>query len=300
MFARRNSITLVIIWILLLIIGVFWYIKDTRKLVEVFNQQRNLSNLLSKSQKEIKRLTEVEKLHDELREQWLNSSKKIITADEPSFSLSYINWISSKNNLSLDYDFVLNEKKKSGNFIKFVYTLSGEGTYNEIYKLIWYLTYEPILYKINSISLSRTDENSELLKFNIKLQGFTVENESEISEDFTDLIPTNQKVVKLQNDIFSPLVKSKPVVVKTPKREKPKLPPKLPGQIDVEKAMLKAVTNNSIFISEGNSGVVELKIGDPVYLGKLVGINQKTNEAEFIITKFGKSQRIILGIDHRK
>ncbi|MFQ6113251.1 MAG: hypothetical protein ACE5NG_04075 [bacterium] len=300
MFARRNSLTLAALWILLLIIGVFWYVKDTRKLVYVHKEQRNLSNLLSKSQEEIKRLTEVEKIHDELREQWLNAPKVIISADEPSFSLSYINWISSINNLTLDYDFVLNEKKKSGNFTKFVYTLSGEGTYNDIYKLIWYLTYEPILYKINSINLSRPNSNSELLKFSVKLQGFTVDSESEISEEFSQKSSTNGKTVRPQYDIFSPLVKPKPVAVKAPKPEKAKLPPKLPGQIDVEKATLKAVTNNSIFISEGSGAVVELKIGDPVYLGRLVGINQKTNEAEFIITKFGKSQRIILGIDHRK
>ncbi|MFQ5864308.1 MAG: hypothetical protein ACE5IW_03670 [bacterium] len=300
MFARRNSITLGVIWILLLVIGIFWYIKDTRKLFDVLKEQSNLSSLLSESQAEIKRLTEVEKIHEELRERWLNAPKVIISADEPSFSLSYINRISSVNNLSLEYDFVLNEKKKTGNFTKFVYTLSGEGTYNDIYKLIWYLTYEPILYKINSIELSRSDPDSDLLKFNMKLQGFTVDSDSEIGEEFSELRTTNGKAVPRQYDIFSPLVKPKPVVVETPKPAKPKLPPKLPGQIDVEKATLKAVTNNSVFISEGNSGVVELKIGDPVYLGRLVGINQKTNEAEFIITKFGKSQQIILGIDQRK
>jgi Tfp pilus assembly protein PilO len=300
MFARRNSITLAIIWLLLLSIGIFWYLKDARQLVDVLKEQRNLSNILSTSQAEIKRLTELEKTHDELKEQWLNAPKVIISAEEPSFSLSYINWISSNNNLTLDYDFVLNEKKKTGNFTKFVYTLSGEGTYNDIYKLIWYLTYEPILYKINSISLSRTNPNSELLRFNMKLQGFTVDSESGMSEEFSEIRTTNGKTVRLQYDIFSPLVKPKPVVVKKAKPEKPKLPPKLPGEIDVEKAALKAVTNSSIFISEGNSGVVELRIGDRVYLGRLVGINQKTNEAEFIITKFGKSQRIILGIDQRK
>ncbi len=281
-------------------IGTFWYINDTRKLVEVHKEQWDLSNQLKKSQEEIKRLTEVEEIHAELKQRWLNAPKVIISAIEPSFSLSYINWISSTNNLSLEYDFVLNEKKKTGDFTKFVYTLSGEGTYNDIYKLIWYLTYEPILYKINSITLTRTEDDSELLKFKMKLQGFSVDSESEMSEEFTDITSTNGKFVRGQHEIFSPLVKPKPVVVKAPKPEKPKLPPKLPGQIDVEKASLKAVTSNSIFISEGNSGVVELKIGDPVYLGRLVGINQKSNEAEFIITKFGKTQRVVLGIDQRK
>lgn len=300
MFAIRNSLTLAILWILLFLSGIFWYIKKTGKLVKVAKEQNISSNQLKTSQIQIKRLTEIEKKHDELRAQWLNLPKKIISADEPSFSLSYINWIMSKNNLNIDFDFVLNATKELGNYTKFVYTITGEGTYNDIYKLIWYLTYEPILYEINTINLRRTKEDSGLLKFSIKLQGFTVDSQLEISDEFTDLRATNQSIIRMQNDIFSPLVKPKPVIVKAQKIGKPKLPPKLPGQINVEKATLKAVTRNSIYITEGKSGLVELKVGDPVYLGRLVRINQKTNVAEFVISKFGKTQRIVVGIDYRK
>jgi hypothetical protein len=269
--------------------------------VKLNKEANSLLIQLRKSQEEIRRLTDIEKKHEALKAQSLSLSKKIISADEPSFSLSYINWIMSKNNLNIDFDFVLNEKKNLGQYTKFVYTLTGEGTYNDIYNLIWRLTYEPILYNIISITLKKTKGDSNLLKFNIRLEGFTVESEFEIIEDLAQLRSTNHKVVGIQKDIFMPLVKPERVVVtKAPRKIKPKLPPKLPGQIDVEKATLKAVTNNSIFITEGKSGLVELKVGDSVYLGRLVKINQKTNEAEFVISKFGKTQRIVLGIDYRR
>ena len=297
MFAKRNSITLAALWLILLIIGVFWYINDTRSLVAMMKDQVELSSALKESQKEIKRLVTIEKKHSELNDRWLISEKKIISADEPAFSLSYINWIMSRNNLPIDFDFTLNSKRKEKNHTTFVYTLNGEGSYNNIMRLIWYLTYEPILYQINSISLRRTSKGQDFLIFNIKLRGYSVENELEL-DGYSELTATLQTDIESHHDIFNPLVKPQPKIVK---REvvKPTLPPKKPGEVNVEKATLKVVTNNSIFITDGG-GLKELKVGDAVYLGKLIGINQGTNEATFVITKFGRSQSITLALDYRK
>ncbi len=299
MFAQRNSLTLAIFWILLLIIGVFWYFQDAGKLVKAVAEEANYKELLTKSQNEIKRLTQVETIHEQLNEKWLNAPKLIISADEPSFTLSYINWIMTTYNLQIDFDFVLNQNLEAGDYTKFIYTLTGEGAYNDVYKLIWLLTYEPILYQINYFNLEKSTVNSDFIKFNFKLQGFTVESQTQINDDLTDFRPNSQHQLNYQKDIFTPLVKPKPVVVQKVAVEKPRLPAKLAGQIDVEKASLKAVTQSSIFITDGESGLIELKIGDPVYLGKLVKINQQTNQAEFIINKFGISQNVVLSIDQR-
>ena len=297
MFAKRNSITLAALWLILLIIGIFWYINDTRNLVAMMKDQVLLSSELQASQKKIKRLVLIEKRHSELNEKWLQSTKKIISADEPAFSLSYINWIMSRNNLPIDFDFTLNSKGTSKNFTKFTYTLNGEASYHNIMRLLWYLTYEPILYKIESITLKRTSKGQDFLKFNIKLQGYSVQNDLEL-DNYSELTPTFQTNIALQHDIFEPLVKPKPVIVK---REvvKRKLPPKKPGEINVERANLKVITNNSIFITDGGE-LKELKVGDAVYLGKFIGINQSTNEATFVLTKFGQSQTITLALDYRK
>ncbi|MFQ5707798.1 MAG: type 4a pilus biogenesis protein PilO [bacterium] len=300
MFAKRNSITLASIWVILLLVGIFWYTKDTRTLVHLMEQKIALSKKLATSQETIEKLKGVEDNYNQLSEQWENLPKKLISADEPSFSLSYINWIMQKNHLEIYFDFVLNQKKQLDNYTRFVYTISGEGDYRDIYKFIWYLTHEPILYKINSIDLRRSEKESDLLKFTMKLQGFTVESQSELFTDVGNLQEVSSSSIRVQRDVFSPLIRPKPVVNRVAKPPKPKLPPKLPGQIDVEKATLKAVTSNSIFIQEGRSGLKELKVGDSVYLGRLVRINHSSNEAEFVITKFGRSQRVVLGIDYRK
>lgn len=300
MFAIKNSIVLAGIWLVLLITGIFLYVSDTHKLVNLREQRETAINTLTESQEQIKRLTEVENIHAEIQKDWLNSQKRIISADEPSFTLTYINWLITTHSLqNLYYDFDLNEKKQIGDHTQFIYTLRGEGTYTDIHKLVWYLTYEPILYKITSLSLSPTAAESDYIRFTIKLRGFTVESSTQEIEDFTQYRPAAFTYNNNTHNIFRPLV-SKQVVNTAPAVEsKPKLPAKLPGQIDVERAALKAVLPNSIYISEGKSGTVELKIGDPVYLGRLVRINQNTNEAEFVLTKFGKSERITLRINER-
>jgi hypothetical protein len=300
MFAKRNSVTLFAFWLVLLVVGIFWYVKDARNLVDVASEEKSLNELLSKSQEEIKRLTQVESVHEEMRRKWQDAPKMIISADEPSFTLSYINWIMSSNDLTIDFDFVLNNKKKSGDQTIFTYSLTGEGPHSDIYKMIWHLTYEPILYKINSLTLTPSAVDSDVLKFVIALEGYTVDSQSEMVDDFASLRPSKDYDYSFVNNLFEPLIKPRPVVVAAPKVEAPKLPPKLPGQIDVERATLKAVTSNSIFISEGGGAPVQLKVGDAVYLGRLVSINMDRNEADFLITKFGVSQSVSLRIDPSK
>jgi len=295
MFAKRNSITLAAIWLILLLVGIFLYVKDTRRLVEAMHQKVTLSTKLESSQHEIARLKGIEDEHSKLSQLWLSMPKKIVSADEPSFSLSYFNWIMTRYRLVVDFDFELNQIKQLDSYTKYVYTLNGESAYGEILRLIWHITHEPILYRINSIRLNSTGD-PQLLSFSIELEGYAMNDELEIAE-FSELSPASYASLPVQHDIFAPIIKPKPKRVVA---EAPKLPPKLPGQIDVELASLQAVTSNSIFIADPGNGVKELKVGDAVYLGRLVRIDTQRNEAEFRITKFGKTQRITLGINYRK
>ncbi len=303
MFAKKNSLTIAVIWLILLCTGVIWYFSDTSTLKKINKGIGTFEKKLADSQSKVKRLTEVESLHKEINEKWQNRPKRIITADEPSSTISYLYKIISDHNLNIYYDFVLNDKKEVNKVTKFNFTIKGEGPYEDIYRMIWYLTYEPILYKINSLTLKKHALNSDYLRFTMKLQGFSVESEPDSLEDNSNFRLTNFNRTIRQHDIFTPLIVTTPKTVAqktTTVKTGPKLPPKLPGQIDAEKASLKAVTSTSIFISEGKSGVKQLKVGDKVYLGKLVAIDQKNNLAVFVIEKLGKRKKITLSLDERK
>jgi len=299
MFARRNSATLAAILVVLLAVGGFWYFKDTNKLVAAVKEQTELKITLLKSQEEIKRLTEVETVHERMSNQWKESPKRIMSANEPSFTLAYLNRLMSMNHLDIYYDFVLNSKTEKNDVTRFTFTLTGEGQYDAVNELIWHLTYDPILYQIKSVKLRGGSSDETFRKFNMTLEGYTVARRSESQQNGDVEFPQSTATGYVrQYDIFKPILPLR-VVSERKKAPKPTLPAKKPGEIDVTKATLKAVTPTSIFISEGSKPVKQLRIGDTVYLGKLVKIDQRRNQAEFVLTKFGKNQNVILKIDDR-
>lgn len=305
MFAKRNSATLAIIWLLILIVGIFWYFRDSRRLSEAVAEEKQVRTTLAESQSEVRRLTDVETIHRELKEKWEGAPKRIISAEEPAFTLNYLSWLVNSNNLNIYYDFVVNARKETDDVTQFTYTLTGEGPYDDVNKLIWHLTYQPVLYIVNNIGLSRRSRDSDYVGFNMKLNGFTVDRKSETYDQVEDFegrrLPSPGRI----HDIFKPVIQPKPVARTTapPKRvapSKPQLPARKPGEIDVSKASLKAVTPGSVFIADETGKVKQLELGASVYLGRLVRINQERNEAEFILTKFGKQERVVLSIDARK
>lgn len=304
MFARRNSLTLALIWIIMLAVGVFWYYSDAENLLVAVAEEQQLKLDLQKSQAEVKRLTEVKSTHDKMADQWRNSSKRIISADEPSFTLSYLNLIMSTFNLNIYYDFILNSKAKNGDVTTFTSTIAGEGPYDDLNQLVWHLTYQPILYLIESFAISQSTE-PDFVKFSMKIKGFTVDSKSEINEDFSEFQRMVAGGYTRQNDIFRPLLAKKPKAVASTKPSQfkpivPTLPKKKPGEVDVQTASLKAVTPSSVFISDRGIGMKELKVGDSVYLGRLVAIDQQKGEAEFRLNKLDKMETIILRIDQRQ
>ncbi len=301
MFAKRNSATLALIWILILGIGTFWYFSDTQTLEDSRIKVEVVRKKLEESRIEVRRLTDVENAHGELASNLNASPKRIISADEPSFTLSYINWIVSSNNLNIFYDFVLNSKSDQDDVTRLVYTIAGEGPYGDIAQLVWHLAYEPILYIVDTISLKRRGDDSNYVKFTMKLTGFSVASESEEDVDFSGYTNAKASSLTRQTDMFRPLIEPRKEVPKPRAvRAKPTLPARQPGEVDVAKASLKAVTPSAIFLADDTGKVKQLKIGDRVYLGRLANISQEANSAEFIITKFGKSERIVLTIDQRR
>jgi len=301
MFAKKNSVTLAAIWAVLTIIGAYWYFSNANDLVGAVNEEKALQNALLDSQKKVRRLTQVEKIHADVNLQWKQAKKRIISADEPSFTLSYLNWIVATYSLNIYYDFVLNQQQKSADVTTFAYTLTGEGSYNDINRLIWHLTYEPILYIVESVNL-RPNTDGEFVRFTMRLKGYSVDSKSEMLENFSEYQLSDVSTYQGQHDVFKPLILKPPVDVAARNKipEKPTLPKKQPGEIDVAKASLKAVTASSIFISEGSGEMKQLRVGDSVYLGRLSEIDQNAGKAEFVLVKFGVSETVTLTIDQRK
>lgn len=290
-YATRNNLTISGILLLLIIIGFFWYRSEAKALDEVNLSNDQLQRQLQGDLEVSDTIGQFQVERDSLEQKLVGSSKKLINAKEPTFSLSYINWLIETYGINLDFDFFLNEKKPGKRYTTFVYTLNGEGDYQNFCSLIWYITHNPILYNIKNVNLKRSDKNPDLLNFTVMLEGYSMSEAWESGDDLAMISSRMNWNSEFGYNAFASRYLTKPVVEK-PIVTKPVVKPVIPrpsGLIEVEKASLIAIANNKIYLrSKADGKVVSLKVGDRVDRGRLIRINQSMNQAEFeVATSIG-------------
>ena len=302
MYAKRNSITIGILCLILIGVGVFWYTHENKKLKLLKVTNSDLQKQLDGSLEIIKALEAVESQHRILQERWSQAPKQIIAAEEPSFSLYYLNWMVNNYKIPVEFDFELKNTSSNGDILTFSFLLSGEGSYQDLYRLIWYINENPILYQIESFDLSHSSD-SNLLKFSMLIKGFSLVNklDSGVEFDFANVKPVVQTY--RFHDSFKPLYQ-----IRQPKRSgnifrpgRPRITPKAidPSLIDIERSTLQAVANGVAYVKDNRGKLATLKVGDKVRFGSLVSINQKTSEVKFSLNQKGSIKTVILGLGYK-
>jgi len=304
MYAKRNSITIALLWVIIMVIGIFFYTNENKKIKALKSTNAKLRTKLDGSLEIIQALEAVESKYRLLQEKWQHAPKQIIAADEPSFSLYYLNWLINKFNIPLEFDFELKDIKRSGDILSFNFLISGEGSYHDLYRFIWFLTENPLLYQIETFSLTQSKDNSNTIDFTMLIKGFSLTGEWESDQQFS--LNTMKPVAeRFQfHDSFRPLYK----VIK-PKRsnnmfrrdiKKVRVKTVDKSLIDIESATLQAVANNRVYIKDSNGKLHSMKVGDKVRYGTLIRINKKQSEVQFSLEKQGVTKTVTLGLGYRK
>ena len=288
----------------LMIIGIFLYTRSSKQLEEAKIKSEKLTHQLDGSLEVAKALSTVENKYRFLQQRWEQTPKKILATDEPSFSLYYLNWIVNNYNVALDFDFVLNNITDNGDISTFSFTLTGEGSYHDIYRLIWFLTENPLLYQIESFALQQKSEIIDILDFKMQIKGFSLAKQLASEPDFKFATMKPDIEFSLFYDAFRPLRmkrESKPVASMF-RREVPKFipKPKDDGLVDIQQTTLQAVANGKVYLKDPKGKLITLKMGEKVRMGSLQKINQKKSEVEFILDKQGVKQKVVLGLGYKK
>ncbi len=302
MYAKRNSITIGILWLLLLVVGIFWYSRENKKTKQLRLKQKELTQQLDGSLEIIKTLESVQNQYRILKEKWDFSPKQILAAEEPSFSLEYLNWLVNHHNFALEFDFVLKNVTDNVDIVTFNFLLSGEGSYHDLFRLIWFLTENPLLYQIESFSVNQSREDRNLINFKMEIKGFSSKQKLAGQQEFSfdSMKPLAQNV--MFHDAFKPLMRSMPRPPRQRtsifRRETPKVKPKPidKGLVDIETSTLQAVANGRVYIKDKNNKLITLKVGDKVKSGTLTRINQKKSEVEFFLG----NRTVTLGLGYKK
>lgn len=308
MYAKRNSLTILAFLVLLSSVGFFWYRSNASELATVSEKNKSLNNQLRGAMEIAEALTKVTDERNALYTSWEKSPKKILNTEEPAFSLSYINWLIRMNNLDLDFDFYLNEKKSSKEYSVFSYTLNGEGDYRNICALVWHMTNNSLLYRLKNVTLKRNAENPERVNFVILFEGYSMSKEWEISSEMALATQPFDWSTQFGHDAFrSPIPlerKAEPKAETAPRPAvntpvTPSRPQEPPGLFNTEGATLLAITNEKAYLRAKDGKVVPLKVGDQVRRGRLTRVDPRNNQVEFTLeTETGSSRLLQLNIEY--
>jgi hypothetical protein len=191
--------------------------------------------------------------------------------------------------------------------LSFSFQLKGEGTYNDFYRLIWFLTENPLLYQIETFALKQSRNSNNIIEFTLKIKGFSSTQKLDSGPEFSfdSIRPVAQNFQFY--DAFKPVVSISSVQPQRQtnnifRREVPKIVPKFvdPGLLNIEEATLQAVANGCAYFKDKKGKLVSLKIGDKVRYGRLQSIDQKKSEVEFLLDQEGSSHKVILGLGYKK
>ena len=300
MYAKRNSLTILAVLLLLSGLGYFWYRHEAKKLTQTGMQNKQLTTQLRGSLEVAETLLHVTAERDSLRARWQQAPKKLLNAEEPAFSLSYINWLINQHNLDLDFDFFLNEKKARKEYTAFSYTLSGEGDYYSVSSLVWYMTRSPLLYQIKSVNYRRNGDDPKKLNFTIMFQGYSMNKDWEVNSELTMASSPLNWASEFEYDAFNSLrpavVEVKVPIVSAP--AKPVKPPEPPGLVDVESATLLSLAGETAYVRSRDGKVTPMRLGQQVRRGRLTRIDAQTNTVEFTLESDNVTRVVRLKIEY--
>ncbi len=304
MYATRNAITIGLLWLILSTIGFLWIKSESRETQELKSKNKQLSQMLDGSLEVAQKLSATEAKFRFLNQRWSEAPKIMLSVEEPSFSLYYLNWLIDNYDLSLEFDFVLNNMGTANDISTFTFTLTGEGSYQDIYNLIFFLSRNPLLYQIESFSINQNKDNTALLDFKMQIKGFSLSPNWEMQHEFnfSNIKPAVQTAVF--HNVFESLRKPQMVTRSNDMfravAEKPKSIERTDNLLNVEQTTLQAVTTNKVYLKDKTGKLITLKVGDKVHLGNLEKINQKKSEVEFIIEQGGVTKKVTLGLGYIK
>ena len=206
-------------------------------------------------------------------------------------NLSSIKFYDFVNDLSNSYDpqttidIEYADMKPDKNFFYHEYKLTGGGSYNDVWRLIYAIEQSKELKKIKSASLSnliKTDEDGMphfLVNFNLDVDAYY----SSDNRFATSAMVENNLTARPLYDAFYPLIRNE-------------IPPNLDNLLDVQGATLLALVPEGAFISDAKGNTYLLWEGEQVYLGYLTKIDYERNKVSFILNKGGIIDKVDLDL----
>jgi hypothetical protein len=217
----------------------------------------------------------------------LSSRKFNIPKDLSSIKFyNFVNNVLSNfsENTQVNIEFLNKERDKE--FFVYGYKLTGNGFYNEVFRLIYSIEQSKELKKITSAdfgNLIKTDEDGIprfLINFEIIVKVYHSNDSRFAPEEFVE---NNLRTGPIY-DAFYPLIRNE-------------IPPNIDELLDVQAAKLLALIPEGAFVADTHGNTYLVWEGEQVYLGYLTKIDYEANRVSFILNKGGIIERVNLELE---
>jgi hypothetical protein len=255
-----------------------------KKTAEVKRQLEDLPGLTEEVQQLTERYQDVKRRYD-------SRSKEIPLSDASSQTYSYMsNGIDQAGNIKFDMKFVGGENKDRWGFNTY-HLATGEATFEELFRFVYYLENGRRLYKISSMTIDvheaideATQETIQSVTFQMDLQAYYVNNIPELG---TSLAAKNLTMIPPISNPCKPLVSQ--VLATTPPA----------GEINADNSDVKAVLHGKAFVLVGGELLI-LHVGDKVWHGSVTAINPATSSVEYTLDEGGVGRKLLKRIKFEK
>jgi len=315
-YAVRNTIIIAAFWALVLGAGFFY----------LYGHQDNMhERLLKEKLQKFKKLTELQELERDLaalndyyaRLQEISQGKKgaIASHESPGETYDYILREAKRGNSSLDVNLLFEKEDSLASVLRRTYKLSGEGSFADIYRLLWMLENGPVYYDVKSLSITRIEpgENEENkvsgaeARYAISLCGFNRNEGPNIAEMAVQSEAPRQLATLVrgsgvkfaaqrtrQGTAKIPATGQHAAVERAPSISRTGLPEISP------KSKVLAITAFSVIIENEKGKIVKLRKGDKVFGGYLRDIDTRSNQAVFEIENGAGRESLVLTVASKK
>ncbi len=285
-YILRNTIVLGVLLGIILAIG--FYFRSAHLPKKIGTIQKQIQTIDAELQNTPDLVNQFNSLSEQListKERWESRNKDIPPVNVTGETYNYINQLIGRSGeIKLDMIFVGSNAAQNYGFN--TYNLKGEAPFENLFRFIWYLENNRLLYKISSLALrglettnKETKETELLVTYQIILDAYF----SPISELYSSAGEHKLIPATLTTDPFAPLILRD-------------LPPNLDDLVEIERSDLKAVVPGKAFVIDQSNKMRALTEGDEVYLGYVTKVDPVLGRIECTLNKGGIIEKFELNI----
>lgn len=203
--------------------------------------------------------------------------------------------------------------EETASFNRYDFLIEGQGSFRDVYELIWVIENSRQLYRVEDLELRHMDLVSDdpttgrqrldmVVEFSFELSAFFGGAVGLSASDstagapmsmyfsdadvFTDLPPVPEEVLPRRSPRMNPF---EPLILEN-------MPPNTLGLVDLESAELISIVGPEAIL-KWNGGEYKVSVGDPVYLGEVISVDPIRGRVVASLNKGGIPERIELIMD---